>query len=120
MSRIPPELGSKVSTRTITWLDQVMKAWGSEFHAPDHKIYRFGGGNFKDSTDMGLTGIYGVVGDDVLLLDGTQYPDMRDGMFAGVGITPGAANDGFGDYPEITQDGAEVSPDTHFLYYPGL
>jgi hypothetical protein len=41
-------------------------------------------------------------------------------MIAGVGITPGAANNGFGDYPEITRDGTEVSPDRFFLYYPGL
>lgn len=117
---IDPTLGAKVSTRTTSWLDLVQKAWGSEFHAPDHNIYKFSGGNNKDSTDMGLTGIYGVFGDDVLLLDGTQYPDMRDGMIAGVGTTPGAANNGFGDYPEITRDGQANSPDTHFLYYPGL
>lgn len=37
----------------------VSRAWGSEFKAPDHRIYQFGNGarNF-DSTDMGFTGIY--------------------------------------------------------------
>lgn len=105
MAAIPPTLGSKVSTRTTSWNELVQRAWGSEFNAPDHKIYRFGGGarNF-DSTDKGLTGLYGVPGDNVLLIDGSQYPDMRDGLVAGVGTTPGAANSGKGSYEEIDAD----------------
>jgi hypothetical protein len=97
----PNNLGNKVSTRVINWLDQCMKSWGSEFRAPDHKIYEFSGNNNKDSTDLGKTGIYGVVGDNLLLLDGSHYPDMRDGLIAGVGTPPGAANSGLGSYPEI-------------------
>jgi hypothetical protein len=82
MPFIPPELGSHVSTRTINWSDEAQKAWGSEFRTPDHGVYEFSNGTKKDSTDKGLTGIYGVVGDNGILLDGTQYPDMRDGIFA--------------------------------------
>lgn len=52
-------LGSPVSTRTISWNDQCSRAWGSEFKAPDHKIYQFSGNRNFDSTDMGSTGIYG-------------------------------------------------------------
>jgi hypothetical protein len=104
MAAIPPELGSKVSTRTITWEDLVVKSWGSEFRAPDHGIYRFSNGQLKDSTDKYKTGIYGITGDEVLLLDGAQYPDMRGGLIAGVGTTPGSANEGFGSYQEITAD----------------
>jgi hypothetical protein len=101
----PNNLGGKVSTRTTSWLDACMKAWGSEFHAPDHRIYQFSGGNNRDSTDKGLTGIYGVPGDVLLLLDGQQYPDMRDGLIAAVGATsPGVARDGLGSFEEIDID----------------
>ena len=105
MAAIPPELGSKVSTRTITWEDLVVKAWGSEFRAPDHGIYRFSNGQLKDSTDKYKTGIYGVVGDQLLLADGTDYPDMRDGFIAAVGqAASGVARNGLGNYEEILLD----------------
>lgn len=55
---IPPQLGKPVTTRTFSWADMAQRAWGPEFRAPDHRIYRFSGGNYKDSTDMGTTGIY--------------------------------------------------------------
>lgn len=55
---IPPQLGKPVTTRTFSWLEMASRAWGSEFRAPDHRIYQFSGGNYKDSTDMGTTGIY--------------------------------------------------------------
>lgn len=51
-------LGSRVSSRTINWRDLVERAWGSEFQAPDHRIYQFSQGHFFDSTDKGQTGIY--------------------------------------------------------------
>jgi len=97
-------LGSKVTTRTTSWLDLCMRAWGSEWNAPDHDIYVFSSGRKYDSTDKGLTGIYGVVGDDVILLDGTRYPDMRDGLFVQAGDPNGALSNGLGDYREITRD----------------
>ena len=46
----------------------------------------------------------GEIADTLLLLDGTQYPDMRDGIIAGVGVIPGAANNGFGSYQELNPD----------------
>jgi hypothetical protein len=55
---IPPTLGKPVTTRTFSWAEMAMRAWGSEFRAPDHRIYQFSGGNYKDSTDLGTTGIY--------------------------------------------------------------
>lgn len=55
---IPPQLGKPVTTRTFSWADMAQRAWGSEFRAPDHRIYQFSGGNYKDSTDLGTTGIY--------------------------------------------------------------
>lgn len=82
MSNIPSGLGGPVSTRTFVWADLVHKAWGSEFFAPDHKIYQFGGYVFKDSTDRGKTGIYGVRVDllDFEIQDWGRYPpaDMFD------------------------------------------
>lgn len=103
MPTIPSDLGSKVTSRTISWMDMAIRAWGSEFNAPDHNIYRFSNGRGFDSSDRGLTGIYGVQGDNVLLISGSQYPDMRDGLLQGFGPGPaGAYDNGFGDYPEIS------------------
>lgn len=79
MPFIPRKNGLPVSSRQFSWADMVHRAWGSEFYAPDHGIYDFAGRLF-DSTDKYLTGIYGVAGDNPLLLDGTQYPDMRDAL----------------------------------------
>lgn len=77
MSRIPPELGSKVTSRDYSWMDMVQRAWGSEWNAPDHAIYQFSNGNRRDSTDKYTTGIYGVVPVPELLVSGHPYPDMR-------------------------------------------
>lgn len=52
-------LGSKVVTRSMSWMDQVIRAWGSEWAAPDHGIYQFSNGRKFDSTDRGSTGFYG-------------------------------------------------------------
>lgn len=56
---IPPSLGLPVTTRDFSLLAMVAYEWGSEFRAPDHRIYQFDNGarNF-DSTDTGSTGIY--------------------------------------------------------------
>lgn len=55
---IPPELGKPVTTRQFSWKEMVIRQWGSEFSAPDHRIYNFSGGRSFDSTDLGTTGIY--------------------------------------------------------------
>jgi hypothetical protein len=34
------------------------RAWGSEFSAPDHRVYQFSNGRGFDSTDRGVTGFY--------------------------------------------------------------
>ena len=51
-------LGSLVVTRSYSWLDQCIRAWGSEWQAPDHKIYVFSNESAKDSTDLTSNGIY--------------------------------------------------------------
>lgn len=56
---IPPELGSPVSTSQISLYSLVANAWGSEFAAPDHRVYVFGdGARSFDSADRGESGIY--------------------------------------------------------------
>jgi hypothetical protein len=55
---IPPSNGLPVTTRTFSLLEMVSRAWGSEFRAPDHGVYEFGGYRRFDSTDMQNTGIY--------------------------------------------------------------
>jgi hypothetical protein len=104
MSNIPPQNGSKVTTRTISWLDQVERAWGTAFREPDHRIYVFSNGAAFDSTDKNLTGIYGVVGDTLLLIAGTQYPDMRDGIIIAEGGPGGSLNGGFGSFKEFSYE----------------
>jgi hypothetical protein len=76
-------LGNKVTTRSISWEDECIRAWGGEFNAPDHNIYVFSNGRGFDSTDRGQTGIYGkganASGVNLLVLDSPgsrQYPDM--------------------------------------------
>lgn len=76
-------LGDKVSTRDYNWLEMCQRAWGSEFYAPDHKIYLWSNGRAFDSSDKGLSGIYGVeVYEDITIDD--NYPDMRTAMSDGV------------------------------------
>lgn len=36
----------------------VIRQWGSEYAAPDHRVYQFSNGRGFDSTDLGITGIY--------------------------------------------------------------
>ncbi len=51
-------LGSKVTTRSISWRDIVIRAWGEDWRAPDRGAYEFSSGRKFDSTDNGTTGIY--------------------------------------------------------------
>ena len=77
--QIPPRLGSKVRTRQFSWLSMVEQAWGSEFNAPDPRSYEFSGGISKDSTDRGLTGLYGVdVPQPLEFDDGVSRPPHPD------------------------------------------
>ena len=69
-------LGHKVTTRELNWLDLCMRAWGTEWSAPDHGIYEFSYGRKFDSTDRGITGIYNPNNNQGLMLDGGKYPDM--------------------------------------------
>lgn len=55
---LPASLGRPVTTRTFSWKEMVLRQWGSEYSAPDHRIYQFSDGHNFDSTDMGVTGIY--------------------------------------------------------------
>jgi len=49
----------KVTMRDFSLQEMVERAWGSEYSAPDHRVYAFGGGKrYFDSTDQGNTGIY--------------------------------------------------------------
>jgi len=57
-STVPPSLGKPVTTRSFSWKDMVVRAWGSEYSAPDHRVYEFTSGRGFDSTDRGSTGLY--------------------------------------------------------------
>jgi hypothetical protein len=61
---VPPQLGKNVTSRTFSWNEMARRAWGSEFSAPDHRIYVWSNGRSFDSTDMGETGIYEHVNED--------------------------------------------------------
>lgn len=100
---IPQELGSKVSTRSFGWSELPERSWGSEFNAPDHGIYEFSNGRKFDSTDKYTTGIYGIIGSEPVLLDGTQYPDMRDSLQLDFGVDPAAVLPA-GQYVELQQE----------------
>lgn len=69
-------LGYKVTTRLIDWSAQARTAWGSEWSAPDHGMYEFSNGRKFDSTDRGVTGIYGISGINYLMVGDGHYPDM--------------------------------------------
>lgn len=64
MATAPPvavnlnNLGAQVVTRSILWHDLAVRAWGSEWQAPDHGAYEFSNGRKFDSTDRSSTGIY--------------------------------------------------------------
>jgi hypothetical protein len=69
-------LGNKVTSREIDWGEKCRRAWGPEWGAPDHGVYEFSNGRKFDSTDRGLTGIYGISGTNFLMVGDGQYPDM--------------------------------------------
>ena len=48
----------KPTTTSRNGLDLAMRAWGSEFNAPDHNVYRFSNGKGYDSTDQSRGGPY--------------------------------------------------------------
>ncbi len=61
MSAIDPtNLGYKVSSREVNWLQMVQRAWGADFTAPDPGMYEFSNGRLYESTDRGRSGLYGV------------------------------------------------------------
>lgn len=55
---LPPQLGKPVTSRQFSWKEMVIRQWGSEYAAPDHRVYVFSNGRAFDSTDLGTTGIY--------------------------------------------------------------
>ena len=55
---VPPTLGRPVSTRQFSWKEMVIRAWGSEYSALDHRVHEFSNGRGFDSTDRGSTGFY--------------------------------------------------------------
>lgn len=55
---LPPSLGRQVTSRQFSWKEMVIRQWGSEYSAPDHRVYQFSNGRNFDSTDLGTTGFY--------------------------------------------------------------
>jgi len=84
--QIPPGLGKPVTTRSFSLLEMVSRAWGSEFKAPDHGIYVFGGGAIrKDSTDMTTNGFYNnTTINFVTDASGNELNDSSGGMIWGI------------------------------------
>jgi hypothetical protein len=69
----------KVTTRATNWLDLTTRAWGAEFHAPDHGIYEFSNGRKFDSTDQSQEGLYGGTVHSPIVANSKAYPDMVQG-----------------------------------------
>lgn len=55
---VPASLGLPVTSRQFSFKEMAIRAWGSEWSAPDHRVYEFQNGRGFDSTDRGFTGIY--------------------------------------------------------------
>jgi hypothetical protein len=51
-------LGTPVTTSIVSWHDLCVRAWGSEWNAPDHDIYKMSNGRGFDSTDQTSNGFY--------------------------------------------------------------
>jgi len=87
MAQTPPlavninNLGNNTVTREFLWHDLAMRAWGSEWQAPDHNVYQFSNGRGFDSTDRNSNGFYngGVVTDGFLLVESKNTGDMYAG-----------------------------------------
>jgi len=56
-----PNISYKVTYRTLTQRDLAIRAWGEEWAENDHDIYEWSNGREFDSTDKGITGIYGKI-----------------------------------------------------------
>lgn len=71
-----PNIEYKVTFRSISWMDRVIRAWGEEWAENDHDIYEWQNDRDFDSTDKGTTGIYGktFVSTDGIILE-NHYPD---------------------------------------------
>ncbi len=74
-------LGSKTTTREFLWHDMAVRAWGSEWQAPDKNVYQFSNGRGFDSTDRNSNGFYngGVITNGFLLIDDQRYGDTYKG-----------------------------------------
>ncbi len=57
LPNIPPDLGSKVSSREIDWRQEVLKQWGEDWAKPD-VAYRMSNGRQFDCTDLYRQGVY--------------------------------------------------------------
>lgn len=55
---VPSELGKNVTSRVFSWNEMARRAWGSEFSAPDHRVYVWSNGRAFDSTDLSTEGFY--------------------------------------------------------------
>lgn len=65
-----PNISYKVTFRPVSYLDMVIRSWGEEWAENDHDIYEWSNGRMFDSTDKGITGIYGpgfVTTDSIIL-----------------------------------------------------
>jgi len=92
-STVPPSLGKPVTTRQFSWAEMARRAWGSEFSAPDHRVYEWSNGRGFDSTDKGQTGFYrfgilslqmenGVeINQEAPQADGVGDPILTEGAF---------------------------------------
>jgi len=63
-----PNISYKVTYRVVLQRDLVIRAWGSEWAEDDHKIYEWSNGREFDSSDRGVSGIYGS---GIVILDST-------------------------------------------------
>jgi hypothetical protein len=80
MPTLPASLGRPVTSRSFSWKEMVIRMWGSEYAAPDHRIYQFSNGRNFDSTDIGITGIYRpsilALQSDTRIPGNSQYPEI--------------------------------------------
>jgi hypothetical protein len=68
-----------------------MRAWGAEFNAPDKGIYEQSNGRKWDSTDKGLSGLYGVEVDAPIEVDDpatNRYNDIDRSLFRSDTLDP--------------------------------
>lgn len=51
-------LGNNTVYSSRSWEQEVLRAWGTAYREPDHRVYVMSNGRGFDSTDMNHTGIY--------------------------------------------------------------